>query len=157
MRRSALALAAGFLLVLAGLTWASIEWLPMTGYFPRFRVMPVSGLTIEFWMKGHDSAASCEATLATMAQRYGQSCPGCSTAGECRSGLDSEHRTVIGFQPIGSVSLRLANGVVVFQAPAIADAMAICQASATQLGNASGKACIPPGEPRPPDGLGSGN
>jgi hypothetical protein len=148
MARLSTGLAILFAALLGSLAWASVAWLPQTGYYAYLMMSPVSGVAIEYFMGGNPEAADCDSRLGAMRDALHRTCDACVVTSECIPGLTPRHREALGYGALDRVSLRISDGVLVFDTVQIADAMTICRATAAQLQTTLGGApsCVPPGE-----------
>jgi len=152
MGNFSLRLGISFLLVIAVLTWACLEWLPALGYYPRASVHPTSDITLELFLVGHMDERACQRQIDSMRPSIQQSCPACRVELACNRGLAVKHRQALSGLTLDGVSLRIVGGVLLVSAGDTDVAFQICEGvrRSQPLGSlaTAGELCIAPGKYR---------
>ncbi len=110
--RSYKTLAALLLGAAALLSWAAIEFVPQTLYFPEVEYSMPGELHFAMLKTGEPDAASCRQTAAQLAQSVRSLCPACRYLERCTRGLSREARRILSREPLDVPSVRTpGNGV----------------------------------------------
>lgn len=133
-----------FLVLVAFLTWLSLEFIPASGFFPVVRIEVAPGIQLEYLLSGHGEAPGCQMQIAVMRAAVSKSCPSCRIASECRRGLEAGHRRALSGETLDTTSLRIRGGVLLVYAEDAATAMQICAGARVSQTTDSSELCTAP-------------
>jgi UDP-GlcNAc:undecaprenyl-phosphate GlcNAc-1-phosphate transferase len=117
--------------------------------FPYLHVEGPENIHFKFLYQEVEQEAACRKTLEAMKAAILSSCPQCKVAEQaCPSQLTGDQRQWLSNSPLDVPSLRLPNGVLIFESPGTGGLDA-CKSSESQAKRVLDVRCIPPHEPRP--------
>ncbi|MBK9521679.1 MAG: sugar transferase [Rhodocyclaceae bacterium] len=119
-----------FVATLIGLVMGVKTLLISKQYFPYLDVAGPEGIRIQVLQQGQPDSAQCVRTLASQVTALRGNCPSCRIeTSNCKSELDVEMRKWLGEEPVSRPSVRMAYGVIIFDAPHLDIALGACQES----------------------------
>lgn len=138
--------ALAFLLALAAY-WV----IPVDGskHFPYLHIDGPDNVQFKFLVREVEQESACRKTLDAMKGAILSSCAQCTIAEQaCLTQLTGDQRLWLSNSPLKVPTLRLPNGVVIFESPG-ANGLEVCKSSEAQAKNRLELRCTPPNEPRP--------
>ncbi len=118
------------LLCAAGLlSWAAIEFVPETLYFPTVEYAMPGNLRFAMLKPGEPDLDSCRQTTSQLVKSVRAQCPSCTYVEHCTRGLSREARRILSREPLETASVRTpGNGVTMtISAPDPELASSVCQ------------------------------
>ena len=124
-----------------------------TLYYPYLAIAAPGNMRMQILQKGQTQHSQCARALVNQVTAITGICPTCLIeTNDCLVDLDNSKQDWLDDEPLTAPSVRMAYGVIVFDAPQQQDALATCQESEKQtLSNipASRVKCYPAGTKRP--------
>ncbi len=110
------------------LSWAAIEFVPETLYFPAVEYAMPGDLRFTMLKPGEPDLDSCQQTTSQLAKSVRAQCPDCSYVEHCTHGLSPEARRILSREPLETASVRTPGNVTMtISAPDAALASSVCQ------------------------------